>query len=71
MDQSSARRIQAELSELFEIVFQASGLVSFKTALAHLDIISTNRMSPPVPALAGQTVERIQAIVDRTGLVVR
>jgi len=77
-DWEAVRRIQDELSELFEIVFQASGvsgeaagLGAFKTALAHLGIISTNLMSPPVPALTGDTVTRIQAIVDRAGLLVR
>ena len=77
-DWDTVRRIQDELAELFEIVFQASGvsgeaagLGAFKTALVHLDVISTNLMSPPVPALTGETVTRIEAIVDRAGLLVR
>ena len=77
-DWDAVRRIQDELAELFDIVFQAkgvsgeaAGLGAFKTALAHLGVISTNLMSPPVPALTGETVERIQAIVDRAGLLVR
>lgn len=74
-DWARVRALQDEVAELFEIVFQASGvsgeaagLGAFKTALAHLGVISSNRMSQPVPSLEGDTVARITAIVDRAEL---
>lgn len=74
-DWARVRVLQDEVAELFEIVFQASGvsgeaagLGAFKTALAHLGVISSNRMSQPVPSLEGDTVARITAIVDRAEL---
>jgi 4-hydroxy-tetrahydrodipicolinate synthase len=74
-DWARVRVLQDEVAELFEIVFQASGvsgeaagLGAFKTALAHLGVISSNRMSQPVPSLEGETVARITAIVDRAEL---
>ncbi|MEF3404703.1 dihydrodipicolinate synthase family protein [Agromyces sp. CCNWLW203] len=74
-DWARVRVLQDEVAELFEIVFQASGvsgeaagLGAFKTALAHLGVISSNRMSQPVPSLEGDTVARIAAIVDRAEL---
>ena len=76
-DWARVRALQDEVAELFEIVFQASGvsgeaagLGAFKTALAHLGVISSNRMSQPVPSLEGDTVARIAAIVDRAELSV-
>ncbi|WP_338025690.1 dihydrodipicolinate synthase family protein [Agromyces laixinhei] len=74
-DWARVRELQDEVAELFEIVFQASGvsgeaagLGAFKTALAHLGVIASNRMSQPVPSLEGDTVARITAIVDRAEL---
>ncbi|PWC05368.1 dihydrodipicolinate synthase family protein [Agromyces badenianii] len=74
-DWARVRLLQDEIAELFEIVFQASGvsgeaagLGAFKTALAHLGVIGSNRMSQPVPSLEGDTVDRIAAIVDRAEL---
>ncbi|MGW9630310.1 dihydrodipicolinate synthase family protein [Agromyces sp. NPDC055520] len=74
-DWARVRVLQDEVAELFEIVFQASGvsgeaagLGAFKTALAHLGVLSSNRMSQPVPSLEGDTVARITAIVDRAEL---
>ncbi|WP_022888773.1 dihydrodipicolinate synthase family protein [Agromyces italicus] len=72
-DWTRAKAVQDELAELFEIVFQASGvsgeaagLGAFKSALAHLGVLSSNRMSAPVPSLDDATVARIAAIVDRS-----
>ncbi|GAA1797492.1 dihydrodipicolinate synthase family protein [Agromyces neolithicus] len=71
------RVLQDEIADLFEIVFQANGvsgeaagLGAFKTALAHLGVIGTNRMSQPVPPLEGEAVDRITAIVDRSQVAV-
>ncbi|MDF2442143.1 MAG: 4-hydroxy-tetrahydrodipicolinate synthase [Subtercola sp.] len=73
-----ARDLQEDLCALFEIVFQAqgvsgeaAGLGAFKTALVRLGVITTNRMSPPVPPLDNDTTDLINAIVDRAGLLVR
>ncbi|MFF2496440.1 dihydrodipicolinate synthase family protein [Agromyces sp. NPDC058064] len=72
-DWARAKELQDEIAELFEIVFQASGvsgeaagLGAFKSALAHLGVIASNRMSQPVPSLDGDTVARIAEIVDRS-----
>lgn len=69
-DWETARRLQEELNELFEIVFQArgvggeaAGLGAFKTAMVTLGIIESNGMSAPVPSLSGETVDRIDQIV--------
>jgi 4-hydroxy-tetrahydrodipicolinate synthase len=77
-DWAEAKRIQDGLASLFEIVFQAqgvsgeaAGLGAFKTALQTLGVIESNRMAHPVPALEGETVERIRAIVEESGLLVR
>lgn len=77
-DWEEAKRIQDDLAALFEIVFQAhgvsgeaAGLGAFKTALAALGVIGTNRMSHPVPALEGETAGRIRAIVDASRSLVR
>lgn len=77
-DWARVRDIQEELCALFEIVFQAqgvsgeaAGLGAFKTALVHVGVIESNRMSEPVPALDERTASLINAIVDRSGLLVR
>lgn len=77
-DWTEAKRIQDQLASLFEIVFQAhgvsgeaAGLGAFKTALQAIGIIESNRMAHPVPALEGETVDRIRAIVEESGLLVR
>jgi 4-hydroxy-tetrahydrodipicolinate synthase len=76
-DWDTVRRLQEELNELFEIVFQAhgvggeaAGLGAFKTALAHLGLIESNVMSSPVPSLGGETADRIRAIVERSNVPV-
>ncbi|MEA9984374.1 dihydrodipicolinate synthase family protein [Subtercola sp. RTI3] len=76
-DWARARSLQDELCALFEIVFQAqgvsgeaAGIGAFKVALARLGVISSSRMSQPVAELDESTVERIHAIVDRSGLLV-
>lgn len=65
-----AARIQNRIAELFEIVFQASGvsgeaagLGAFKTALQALGVIDNNNMANGVDSLDADTVARIQAIV--------
>ena len=77
-DWAEAKRIQDQLASLFEIVFQAqgvsgeaAGLGAFKTALQAIGIIDSNRMAHPVPTLEGETVDRIRAIVEESGLLVR
>lgn len=77
-DWAEAKRLQDGLASLFEIVFQAqgvsgeaAGLGAFKTALQALGVIESNRMAHPVPALEGEAVERIRAIVEESGLLVR
>ncbi|BDZ49377.1 dihydrodipicolinate synthase family protein [Frondihabitans sucicola] len=76
-DWATARRLQEELNELFEIVFQAqgvggeaAGLGAFKTALVELGIIGSNRMSAPVPSLSGDAADRIREIVARSAVPV-
>ncbi|WP_167133227.1 dihydrodipicolinate synthase family protein [Paramicrobacterium chengjingii] len=70
-DWAEAKRMQDRLTELFEIVFQASGVSgeaggvgAFKEALAHQGVIASGRMSPPIPRLEADVVSRITAIVD-------
>ncbi|WP_235500239.1 dihydrodipicolinate synthase family protein [Leifsonia sp. Root227] len=77
-DWAEAKRIQDQLASLFEIVFQAqgvsgeaAGLGAFKTALQAIGVIDSNRMAHPVPTLEGETVDRIRAIVEESGLLVR
>lgn len=76
-DWPRVRDLQEQLCALFEIVFQAhgvsgeaAGLGAFKTALVRLDIIASNTMSMPIPALDEHTTSLINDIVDRSGLLV-
>ncbi|QWT24732.1 dihydrodipicolinate synthase family protein [Subtercola sp. PAMC28395] len=77
-DWNIARALQDELCALFEIVFQAqgvsgeaAGLGAFKIALARIGVINSARMSAPIDQLTDETIQRIQHIVDRAGVLVK
>ncbi len=63
---AEARKIQDEICEGFEIVFEpvgrssdASGIGAFKTAMVSLGLIDSNAMAFPVKALEGEVTRRI------------
>lgn len=77
-DWETARREQDRLVDLFTIVTcadgsrvsgGAAGLGAFKTALAELGVISSNRMSKPMEALNTQESASIRKILERNGLL--
>ncbi|MGP9538718.1 dihydrodipicolinate synthase family protein [Brachybacterium sp. AOP43-C2-M15] len=75
-DWEQVRREQDRLAALFEIVFQptdkvgpAAGVGAFKTALRELGIFSTNTMAAPMTPIEGESVDRIRAILEDTGML--
>lgn len=75
-DWSTARAEQDRLARLFDIAFvpharsaDAAGIGAFKTALASLGVIASNAMPAPLPALSGDEVAAIDAILAEVGLL--
>lgn len=77
-DWSAARQEQARLTNLFQIIFQATpgrvgftagALGGFKTALRELGVISTNSMAPPMISLNDEEAARIRSILAVAGLL--
>lgn len=70
-----ARIEQDRLAELFEIVFQATGLSggaggvgSFKASLNLMGVISHSRMSTPAGAFVGENVTKVAAVLTASGI---
>lgn len=75
-DWKSVQHEQDRLADLFEIVFQpvgktgpAAGVGAFKTALALMDVITSNTMSSPMTALDEGDAGRIRDVLVRAGVL--
>ncbi|MCU1518490.1 MAG: dihydrodipicolinate synthase family protein [Pseudarthrobacter sp.] len=76
-DWAKAAAEQDRIADLFEIVYTpngrvsggAAGLGAFKTALQIMDVIESNTMSVPMPALNEDEAKAIKVILERNGLV--